>query len=436
MVQRIFGAFAAVVILLGAAAHGQNNPSVNPSTRAAAVEAVASQIEENFYDNAKAKEIAAELRDALASGAYDGARDAAALADLMTQTLQPHDKHFGVRYTGPPERGSNAPPGGGGPFSMGPHINYGFNEVKILPGNVGYIKMRFFFPVEGQAAGETALAALNFVKNADAVIFDLRENGGGAPSMVQLLISHFLDPQNTRPINTFLSSSREYPAEMISLAYLPAGARPDVPLYVLTSGATGSAGEAFPYHLQAMERATIVGETTAGAGNPGGLFYAGEGFSVFISTSRTKNPVTGTNWEGVGVAPDEQVPAEEALDHALKLAYGEILETAEDAGHRTSLEWALEALEAKLNPAAYDVSDYQDIIGEYGPRSITSDGENLYYQRGEQAARKLAPVGEDRFMIDGLDNYRLIIQRDRRGRIVSLSLEQPGAPPSVSARSS
>ncbi len=434
MLKRISGALAAVVVLF-CAAWAQNNPSVNAAKRAVVVEGVANAITENFYDTSVGAEIAAELRAKLAGGDYDAARDAATLADMMTETLQPHDKHFAVRYTGPPQRGEQGPPGGQGPFDIGPRINYGFNEVKILPGNVGYIDMRLFFPVQDQNAGATALAALNFVKNADAVVFDMRQNMGGAPSMVQLLISHFLDPNNLTTINTFMDSTREYPAEMLALTYLPAGARPDVPLFVLTSSRSGSAGEAFPYHLQAMERATIIGETTYGAGNPGDMFYAGEGFGVFISTSRTKNPVTGTNWEGVGVVPNVKVPAVEALDHALKLAYEKILERADDPGHKTSIEWALEAQTAKLNPAEYDAADYADIVGAYGQRAITAIDGVLYYQRGESAGQRMTPLGDDRFLVEGLDNYRLTIQRDRRGRVQSLSLEQPSAPPSVSARS-
>ena len=42
--------------------------------------------------------------------------------------------------------------------------------------------------------------------------------------------------------------------------------------------------------------------------------------SMKVPTARSINPVTGTNWEGTGVVPDVQVPAEKALETALGLA--------------------------------------------------------------------------------------------------------------------
>ena len=427
--------FLIVTAFLSPLASAQGNPELDATTRARVIEGVAAQIEDNFYDSDTGARIAAELRENLVAGDYDAARDAASLSGLLTETLSPHDNHFAVRYFGPPsDEGPATVQGPQSPtdlFDAGRRDNFGFREVSILPGNVGYIDMRQFFPV--QAGGDTAIAALNFVKNTDAVIFDMRQNGGGAPSMVQLLISHFLDPTDQVPINTFLSSNRDYPGELVSLGYLPAGSRPDVPLYVLTSGRSGSAGEAFPYHLQAMERATIVGETTYGAGNPGGFFPAAEGFGVFVSTSQTRNPITGTNWEGVGVEPDIAVPANDALDTALSLAYGAILETVDDPGQRQSLEWAQEAIDARLNPSDIDVSQYDDVLGRYGPRELFVEGGALFYRRGEQPGRQLTPLGDDRFLIDGLDDYRLTIQRDN-DRVVSMALQQAGGPSDVSAR--
>jgi len=430
---RILTVLSAFAVLCGAA-NAQDNPAIDDAIRSRVVEGVAEQVSENFYDSSIGGEIAQELRTALSDGAYDQAADVATLAALLSETLHPHDNHFRVRYVGPPadDGDDEAAANRGSPFANGGPSNYGFREVSILPGNVGYIDLRLFF--DAAVGGETATAALNFIKHTDAVIIDVRQNSGGAPSMVQFLVSHFLDPNEQVAINTFLSSNRDYPEELMSLSHLPAGARPDVPLFVLTSGRTGSAGEAFPYHLQAMERAVIVGETTGGAGNPGGMFYAGEGFGVFVSTSRTRNPITGTNWEGVGVVPDVEAPADDALDTALALAYTAILETAEDPAQRTTIEWAREAIEAQLDPSTVDVAAYADILGTYGPRTLYVEGDALFYRRDDQSGRRLTPVGDDRFLMDGLDNYRLTIQRDGAS-VQSLSLEQPGAPPSVSMRS-
>ena len=72
--------------------------------------------------------------------------------------------------------------------------------------------------------------------------------------------------------------------------------------------------------MQTQKRATLVGETTGGGANPGGGFPINEKMTVFIPTGKAINPVTGTNWEGVGVVPEVKVPAEEALDKAIGLA--------------------------------------------------------------------------------------------------------------------
>jgi len=433
---RLFHAVAACAALfVSPLALAQDNPALSAESRTRTVNDAARLIEENFYDRDRGAEIAGGLRAALAAGDFDGAGDAASLADALTAHLRPQDSHFSVRYVGPPPEGAGDGDGGDGDgidIAALARVNFGFQDVAILPGNVGYIDLHQFAPA--QIAGDTALAALNFVENTDAVIFDMRSNSGGAPSMVQFLISHFLDPRDQRPINTFVSSAQDYPSELMSLAWLPGEARPDVPLYVLTSSRTGSAGEAFPYHLQAMERATIVGETTYGAGNPGGFFPAGDGFAVFISTGSARNPITGTNWEGTGVIPDVDVPAAEALDAALALAYEAILETAEDASQRRSVEWALEAARARANPLPPLPENADTLTGTYGPREIFIEDGALTYRRGEQGGRRLTPLGPDRFTLEGLDDARLTFQRDASGEVVSLTLEQLGGPPSLSRR--
>jgi len=172
---RIFVILSMFVVFSGAA-QAQENPAINAQTRTRVVEGVAEQVAENFYDSTLGAEIAQELRTALSDGAYDDAADAATLSDLLSQTLHPHDNHFRVNYTGPPPEGADGEDAAnrGSPFDDGGRANFGFREVSILPGNVGYIDLRQFY--EASAGGETAIAALNFIKHTDAVIFDVRAN--------------------------------------------------------------------------------------------------------------------------------------------------------------------------------------------------------------------------------------------------------------------
>jgi hypothetical protein len=420
---------AALMLLAGNAAGAQDSAPLSASQRNEIVRAAADAVEQNFYDSDRGAEIAAGLRNQLDSGEFDDSGTAADLANALTQALHPHDNHFAVRMAPPRPQGTpDGQPGGGEAAWLAAmaRSNYGFREVSILPGNIGYIDMRSFAPA--QVGGDTALAALNFVENTDAVIFDMRQNTGGAPSMVQFIISHFLDPREERVINTFVSSAREYPSELVALAWLPGESRPDVPLYVLTSARTGSAGEAFPYHLQAMERATIVGETTYGAGNPGGFHPLPGGLEIFVSDGSARNPITGTNWEGTGVIPDVDLPADEALDAALLLAYDRILETLEDPAQRRSLEWAGEVIEARQNPVSLDSALAYE--GVYGPRRVYFEEGALFYQREGGPALRMLPLGNDRFMLDGLDDVRVVFSRDGdavTGMTIQ-SLDRPDSP--------
>ena len=430
---RFFAALTVLVMAWPCVAHAQQRSELTPRQREEIVTAAAQTVEENFYDSERGAIIAGELRNALQSGGFDDADSTDAVADALTQLLHVHDNHFTVRRAPPglPQGDSEPDPDGQQAWlDAMARTNYGFREVSILPGNVGYIDMREFAPA--QLGGDTALAALNFVENTDAVIFDMRQNRGGAPSMVQFLISHFLDPDEETVINTFVSSARDYPSELPALAWLPGEARPAVPLYVLTSGRTGSAGEAFPYHLQAMERATIVGETTYGAGNPGGFFPLPHGLAVFVSTGSARNPITGTNWEGTGVIPDVETPAEAALDAALSLAYSAILETATDAAQRRGLEWSREAIDIRQSPVSLDAPE--DYAGTYGPRRIWLEDGSLMYQRGDAPPLRLVPLGSDRFLLEGLDDVRVVFTRED-GRVTSMTLQSLGQPDSVSPRS-
>ncbi|MCR5878011.1 S41 family peptidase [Phenylobacterium sp. J367] len=212
----------------------------------------------------------------------------------------------------------------------------------MLPGAIGLIDMRYFagFQAADAAARARADAAMTLVSGADAVIVDLRDNGGGSPAMVGYLASYFV-PKDAPIYNTFKSRGPDAhetpPFEVRGERMLRA------PLYILTSGRTGSAAEAFAYTLQAARRATIVGEASGGAANPGGFRPAGNGFRVFVSDGRPVNPITRSNWEGTGVQPDVAVPAGQALVRAQALALAEIRRSASGVA-ATEAEWAHAAL--------------------------------------------------------------------------------------------
>lgn len=407
---------------------------------------VAETIAARYYDAAKGEKIAAELSEAIAAGTFDKETDARDLATALSNWLRPKDSHFNVTWRPP---GAEEGPGGGpgpvvvrrpggpgGPGAGGPQPrrvespflrrdNYGFRKVEILPGNIGYIDIRQFAPFDfGDAkapARAAADAALGFVLQTDAVIIDLRENGGGSPAMVGYLVSAFTAP-NADIYNTFTSregTDRENPR----VPY--AKPRLDVPVYVLISARTGSAAEAFAYTLQQAGRATIVGDDSGGAANPGGFFPVGGGFAVFVSTGSPTNPISKKNWEGTGVIPNVKVPPAEALTEARRLALTATIGKA--AGPlKTDGEWALAGLEAeqkKGGPAP------AGLVGDYSGLTVAVNGAgDLELRRGRRPPTPLVQLGPDLYAVRYEPGRRVQFERDASGKVVAVSFLTPEGP--------
>jgi C-terminal processing protease CtpA/Prc len=194
--------------------------------------------------------------------------------------------------------------------------NCSFTKVEILPRNIGYVKFGEFPSPE--FCGTTVAAAMGFVAHADAVIFDMRENHGGDPSMVQLAVSYLFDEPTH--INDLLNRHDNETRQYWTLPYVQGTRFTGKPVFVLTSGETFSGAEEFTYDLQTQKRATIVGEVTGGGAHPMNGMSAGDHFMIGVPVGRPVNAITKTDWEGKGITPDLKVPAAEALEAAQKLA--------------------------------------------------------------------------------------------------------------------
>jgi C-terminal processing protease CtpA/Prc len=205
--------------------------------------------------------------------------------------------------------------------------NHAFKKIEHLQGNISYINLTGFSDAE--AGVETVAAAMNFVNNTDALIFDLRQNQGGDADMVALICSYLL---GEKPIllNTSYRRRDNRSEELWTKASVAGKRYGDKDLYILTSNRTFSAAEAFAYHLKNLKRATIVGETTGGGAHPGRRFRINDHFDAFVPNARAISPITKTDWEGTGVEPDVKVPNELALKTAHALALNKIAEKTSD----------------------------------------------------------------------------------------------------------
>jgi hypothetical protein len=277
-------------------------------------------IEQNYLDQAIATEINQTLRSGLAEGRYRP--EAQALAEAVTTDLQSvnDDKHLRLIFHADslPEREPGDDKEEYAAFARwAEQTCCGIARVERLGGNVGYLDVQpVLFPAS--MSGDAITAALSILASTDALIIDLRHCIGGEPAAVAWLASYLF---GSEPVELTGLVERGRLTQGWTLAHVP-GRRfgPTKPVFVLTSHATFSGGEQLSYDLQQLGRATIVGEPTGGGANARQGFRVHPHLEATISVARGLNPISGTNWEGTGVAPDVAIDPELALDHAHQLA--------------------------------------------------------------------------------------------------------------------
>jgi retinol-binding protein 3 len=302
---------------------------IDAATRARAVAGAAALLDTFYVFPDVAKRMGDSLRVRLARKEYDrytnGVTFAMRLDDDLAEVA--HDKHLHVNYSARPLPPEPSHPAGAPPPAPSPEdqarerefldgINCGFVRAEQLPGNVGYLKFNMFADTDMCAA--TATAAMNFVAGTRALIIDMRENGGGSPGMVAFVSSYLFD---RRTHLNDLWTRRTGATKEFWTTDSVSGRRfgGTKPIYVLTSARTFSGAEEFTYNLKNLKRATIIGETTGGGAHPVSGHRIDEHFMIGVPFARAINPITHTNWEGVGVKPDILVPANDALATAQKL---------------------------------------------------------------------------------------------------------------------
>jgi hypothetical protein len=297
---------------------------IDAAGRAKVIDGAIAKLDSFYVFPDVAKRMADSLRARRTRGAYDTYTNAISFSMKLNKEVGElgHDKHMRVSYSVrpiPPRPATPPPPSPADSARMRAQMdefNCGFVKVEQLEGNVGYVKFNGFFDVA--ACGATASAAMNFVAGSRALIVDLRENGGGSPAMVAYVSSYLFSTRTH--LNDLWTRRTGATEEFWTRDDIP-GRRfgGEKPVYVLTSANTFSGAEEFSYNLKSLKRATIVGETTGGGAHPVMGHAIEEHFMIGVPFARAVNPITRTNWEGVGVVPDVKVPAADALATALKL---------------------------------------------------------------------------------------------------------------------
>jgi retinol-binding protein 3 len=300
---------------------------LDDATRQKAIDAISDRLTDYYvYPDVAAKMVQA-IQDHQKHGDYRSITDGNEFADALATDLRAvsHDQHLHVSYEPfilPGDTGSSAGPRQPDPAeqerfrSMLERQNCTFSKLEVLDHNIGYIKFGAFPPPD--ICGPTVVAAMNFLAHTDALIFDLRDNHGGDPNMVDFMVS-YLFRQSTH-VNDLTNRHDNETHQYWTLPWVPGPRLTDQPVYVLTSHQTFSGGEEFTFDLQTQKRATIVGETTGGGAHPVRGLSAGDHFSIGVPFGRPINPLTHGDWEGKGVEPDVKVSPAEALATAQKLA--------------------------------------------------------------------------------------------------------------------
>ena len=308
------------------------NIKLDAAARQRVIDGISAKLKEYYVY----PETAQKMNDALIkhqkAGDYDAVTDGDAFADLLTRNLKDvsHDGHLRVGYSPyklPADRdGPTADEQARYRKDM-ERDNCGFRKVEILPGNIGYVKFDMF--ADPDICGKTVVAAMGFLTHVDAIIYDLRENGGGDPKMVTFIASYLFDKPTH--LNDLYDRKEDKITQYWTLPYVPGDRLASTPAYVLTANGTFSGAEEFTYDLKNQKRATIVGETTGGGAHPVSGHRVDDHFTIGVPFARAINPVSKTDWEGTGVAPDVSAKATDALETAEKLASEKIQEAHKQA---------------------------------------------------------------------------------------------------------
>jgi retinol-binding protein 3 len=314
--------FAAALLFLAPALASAAAPPIDAAERKRVVEGAIRHLDTGYVFPETAAKMAASLRANLAKGDYDRLTEGKAFAERLTADLQAvsHDKHLRLLWSADeipvrpdPTEEKVTPEEEAKQRDYWKLVNHGFEKADRLPGNIGYVEIRGFVPAS--EGGEKAAAAMSLLADTDALIVDLRRNGGGEPDMVALVCSYLFDEPTH--LNSLWWREGDRTQQFWTTPFVSGrkfgGTKP---VYVLTSSRTFSGAEEFSYNLKSRKRATLVGETTGGGAHPGWGRRIDEHFELWVPAGRAINPITKTNWEGTGVSPDVAVPADEALEVA------------------------------------------------------------------------------------------------------------------------
>ncbi len=402
----------------------QNAIPLSKSVKAELVHSVADLLIRNYVYPDTAEKMAAYIRKRQKEKAYDSFTDRARFSGALTNDLYSiyHDGHLMLQYNPVLEAQLMHPVApqavAGDPLQGIKQANFGLTKMEILNGNIGYIQLDRFW-ADNIYGKETVKAALTFVSHANALIIDLRTNGGGSPETVTMICSYFF--KDRIHTNDTYNRAENSTIEFWTTPDTSMGAMVNMPLYLLTSNKTFSAAEEFAYNLKNLKRATVIGEATGGGAHNTFERPAGHGFVLSIPYGKAVNAVTKTNWEGRGVQPDIRVPADNALETAELKIFEHLLATAKDSAELFNLNWQLALLRAINKPVTIDDITLQRYSGTFGDRVFTFENGKLYYQRTGRPKFELEAMAKNLMKAKGNQFFKIEFVEDSDGKVNTIN---------------
>ena len=334
--------------------------AIDSSTQTEIVQSLSEKLKAHYIFPEIAEQICVCLKKHLDDGDYSDITEGELFALALTIHLQDvnHDEHLWVKWHSDPIPDNNGPLRHNLAWQEERILeakldNFGIHKVERLPGNIGYIEIQYFH--RAAWGGDIVVSAMNFLANANALIIDLRKCTGGYPAMVALVASFLFGDEPIHLSNIYWRDD-DITQQYWTLPYVPGEHFINIPVYVLTSNVTFSAGEEFASILQTRQRATIIGDKTDGGAHPGTSYRLHPHFEVFIPIGRAINPITGKDIEGIGVSPDIVLPQEHAFLAAYKMALKDVI-----TSHNKSSSEAFKALTQEAQTALNNLASNKNI---------------------------------------------------------------------------
>lgn len=382
------------------------------NTKANVIENLSASLMKNYIYSDTATKMVSFLKSRLKNKGYESITNPNEFAQKLTTDLQLvyRDIHLAVNYNPQLENvlkntsDINSSQVQEQNLQNARQQNFGFKKIEILSGNMGYIYFDRFFGLN-EFSKETISDVFSFLKHTNALVIDLRNNGGGSPDMVKYICSYFFK-EKTHINNLYerrINKTEEYWTEPLSNS----SNFPSLPLYILVNRRTFSAAEEFAYDLQSLHRATIIGETTGGGAHPVSPDPIGNGFIANIPYARAINPATGKNWEIIGVKPDVQINPDSSLDAAVLSYYDFQIKTLKDSNSIKTIKWSRDMLNAKLHPFSMDTLTLKSYVGNFTDRIVSFENDILYFTGKDGKKSKLIALTKTTFKIENTDNLKI-----------------------------